>query len=46
MTISRWDTQEHIRAVEARAARIRDQAVSGTGLTSPRLETYEETVYA
>jgi hypothetical protein len=35
-----------MRAVEARAATIRDQAVSGMGLTPPHFETYEVTMHA
>lgn len=35
MTIPLWDTQGRLRAVEARAAAIREQAVADTGLTSP-----------
>jgi heme-degrading monooxygenase HmoA len=46
MTISLWETREHLQAVEAQAAKIRDQATPATGLTPPHLETYEVAMHA
>jgi heme-degrading monooxygenase HmoA len=45
ITISLWETQEDMRAVEAQAAKTRDQDAQGVGLTPPRLETYEVTLH-
>ena len=45
ITISLWETQEHMRAVEAQAAKTRDQDAQGVGLTPPQLETYEVTLH-
>jgi heme-degrading monooxygenase HmoA len=42
ITISLWDTREHMEEVaRGTAAGIHDQGIEATGLTSPRLETYE-----
>jgi heme-degrading monooxygenase HmoA len=42
INISFWETREHMEAVaQGTAAGIHDQGIEGTGLTSPRLETYE-----
>ena len=42
INISFWETREHMEEVaRGTAAGIHDQGMEGTGLTSPRLETYE-----
>lgn len=46
ITISLWETQEDMQAVEAQAAKTRDQEATGLGLTPPQLETYEVTMHA
>jgi heme-degrading monooxygenase HmoA len=46
ITISLWETEEHMQAVEAQAAKTRDQDAHGVGLTPPQLETYEVTLQA
>jgi hypothetical protein len=34
-----------MQAVEAQAAKVREQAIPATGLTPPHLGTYEVTIY-
>ena len=47
INISFWETREHMDEVaRGTAAGIHDQGVEATGLTSPRLETYEVKVRA
>jgi heme-degrading monooxygenase HmoA len=46
ITISLWDTQENMQAVEAQAAKTRHQDAPGLGLTPPQLETYEVAMHA
>jgi len=42
MNISFWETREQMEEVaQGTAAGIHDEGVEATGLTSPRLETYE-----
>jgi heme-degrading monooxygenase HmoA len=42
INISFWETREHMEAVaRGTEAGIHDQGIEATGLTSPRLETYE-----
>jgi heme-degrading monooxygenase HmoA len=42
INISFWETREHMEEVaQGTAAGIHDQGIETTGLTSPRLETYE-----
>ena len=42
INISFWETREHMEEVaRGTAAGIHDQGIEATGLTSPRLETYE-----
>ena len=42
INISFWETREHMEQVaRGTAAGIHDQGIEATGLTSPRLETYE-----
>ena len=42
ITISFWETREQMEEVtRGTAAGIHDQGIEATGLTSPRLETYE-----
>jgi len=44
MTISLWETREHVLAVEAQAARVRSQAAPSIG--APQVETYEVAMFA
>jgi heme-degrading monooxygenase HmoA len=46
ITISLWETHEHMQAVEAQAAKTRHQDAPALGLTPPQLETYEVTLHA
>jgi heme-degrading monooxygenase HmoA len=47
INISLWDTREHMEEVaQGTAAGIHDQGIEATGLTSPRLETYEVKMHA
>jgi quinol monooxygenase YgiN len=46
MTISLWETWEHVQAVEAHAAQIRSEAAPAIGVTTPRVETYEVAMLA
>jgi heme-degrading monooxygenase HmoA len=46
MTISLWDTQEQLDAVEAEAAEIRREAAPSLGAPSLLVETYEVTLTA
>lgn len=46
MTISLWETRQHVRAVEAQAAQIRSQAAPAIGVTAPHVETYEVVMLA
>jgi heme-degrading monooxygenase HmoA len=50
ITISLWETQEHMQAVEAaeaaKAAKAPDQQATGLGLTPPQLETYDVAMHA
>ncbi len=47
INISFWETREHMEEVaRGTAAGIHDQGVEATGLTSPRLETYEVKMHA
>ena len=42
INISLWETREHMEEVaRGTAAGIHDQGIDATGLTSPRLETFE-----
>lgn len=42
INISLWDTRAHMEHVaQGTATGIRDQGIEATGLTSPRLETYQ-----
>ena len=42
INISLWETREHMEQVaQGTATGIHDQGIEATGLTSPRLETYE-----
>ena len=46
ITISLWETREHMRAVEEQIAKIRDHEAADLGLTPPQLETYDVTLHA
>ncbi|HEY4809762.1 MAG TPA: antibiotic biosynthesis monooxygenase [Solirubrobacteraceae bacterium] len=47
INISFWETREQMEAVaRGTAAGIHDQGIEATGLTSPRLETYEVKIHA
>jgi heme-degrading monooxygenase HmoA len=46
MTISLWDTQEQLDAVEAEAAEIRREEAPSLGAPSLSVETYEVTLTA
>lgn len=46
MTISLWETRQHVRAVEAQASQIRSQAAPAIGVTAPHVETYEVVMLA
>ena len=46
ITISLWETHEHMQAVEAQAAKTRHQDAPELGLTPAQLETYEVTLHA
>jgi heme-degrading monooxygenase HmoA len=47
INISFWETREHMEKVaRGTAAGIHDQGIEATGLTSPRLETYEVKTHA
>ena len=47
ITLSFWETREHMEDVaRGTAAGIHDQGIEATGLTSPRLETYEVKIHA
>jgi heme-degrading monooxygenase HmoA len=47
INISFWETREQMQEVaRGTAAGIHEQGIEGTGLTSPRLETYEVKVQA
>jgi heme-degrading monooxygenase HmoA len=47
INISFWETREHMDEVaRGTAAGIHDEGIEATGLTSPRLETYEVKVRA
>jgi hypothetical protein len=46
-TISFWETREQMEEVaRGTSAGIHDQGIEATGLTSPRLETYEVNIQA
>jgi hypothetical protein len=46
MTISLRDTREHMQAVQAQAAKVRELAIPAAGPTPSNLETHEVTMYA
>jgi heme-degrading monooxygenase HmoA len=47
INISFWATREHMEEVaRGTEAGIHDQGIEATGLTSPRLETYEVKIHA
>jgi heme-degrading monooxygenase HmoA len=41
MTISLWDSRDDLRAVEARAARVREEAARSTGTAVPPVDIYQ-----
>jgi heme-degrading monooxygenase HmoA len=46
ITISLWETQEHMEAVESQAGATRHHQAAELGLTPPQLDTYEVTMQA
>jgi heme-degrading monooxygenase HmoA len=46
MTISLWETQEHLQAVEAHAAQIRARAASDLATAPPPVDAYEVVITA
>jgi heme-degrading monooxygenase HmoA len=46
MAISLWETEEHMQAGEAQAARLRSQAAQSVGITGLLAENYEVTMIA